>query len=146
MTQPLSESDLTGLRSAIRSYTLRTRRSLTADQVELFTRLTDVPCKYSYELGRCLLASIDSKSPVISNELQLLRDQMEKIGTRKEKLESDFRMIVSAARGTPYSDQFGEAHQPLNRQKVLAGLEQTELVKANLEKLSEVYRELQGKP
>lgn len=143
MVKPLTDEDLAQIRQVGKSYMERVGRPWNKREVELFLKSTELTYKYNYELGRCLLHSIDGGSPFISNELKRLRLQMEETGlTRKSKLDSDFRSIIATGKGTTYTDEFGEIRSPLRREGVLAGFQKVELIKTNMEKMSLVYREL----
>ena len=93
----LEKQDLERVRRIHKSYTKRTGRPITKHEVKLMTQATETLCQYNYEIGGCLLQSIDTKKPYISDELKRLRGKMEDLGyARKSKLDADFRQIVSA--------------------------------------------------
>jgi hypothetical protein len=143
LQEPLKDKDLERIKRVNKSYMKRVGRSMTRQESELFTQLIEITYQYNYELGRCLLHSIDSKQPFISDDLERLRAIMESLGfARKSKLDADFRKITSAAKGDVWTDEFGQQYHPLTREDALARLEEMQVMKDNFEKLSEVFKEL----
>ena len=68
---------------------------------------------------------------------------MESLGfARKSKLDADFRKITAAANGEIWTDEFGQKYHPLTREDVLDGFEKINVMKANFERLSKVFKEL----
>lgn len=142
LQEPLEHKDLERIKRVHKRYMKRVGRSMTRQEVELFTQRIQITWQYNYELGRCLLVSIESRQPFISNDLELLRAIMERLGTRKSKLDADLRKISFAAKGDVWSDEFGQKYNPLTREDVLAGFEEMRFVKDNFKKVSEVFEEL----
>jgi len=143
LQQPLKDEDIDRIKRVNKSYMKRVGRSWTGQEAELLTKLNEITYKYNYEIGRCLLQSIDSKQPFISNDLEQLRAVMESLGfARKSKLDADFRKITAAANGEIWTDEFGQKYHPLTREDVLDGFEKINVMKANFERLSKVFKEL----
>lgn len=136
VNEPLTEDDLAEYARAGKMYSQRVGRPLKSEEVEQFRKLMEIPYEYSRELGRCLLMSFDGKQPIVSTQLEQLRWKMEELGVREGKLETDMKMIVSAARGTEYTGEFGQRYYPVERGNILAGLQLTEVMKSNMEKLA----------
>jgi hypothetical protein len=142
MQKPLQESDLERLRKILDSYHQRVGRLMQKEYVDLFISMMEIPIEYNYELGKCLLYSVDSKDPYISNELRNLRAEMEMLGTTdKKKLDSDFKRIRATGIGEPWEDEFGITYEPLTREEVLAGIKETDMMKENFKKVSIILRE-----
>lgn len=138
MREPLEKQDLERVRRIHKSYTKRTGRPITKHEVKLMTQATETLCQYNYEIGGCLLQSIDTKKPYISDELKRLRGKMEDLGyARKSKLDADFRQIVSAANNEVWTDEFGKQFYPLKREDVLKGIDKAKMVNENFKKWSE---------
>ena len=98
--------------------------------------------KYNRALGQTLLASIDNKQPIMLSEFEALHQEMKLFGYSGEaKLESDWRMVVSAGNGREWIDQFGDSHPPLTRQDVLAGLSDIQITPENQSRIAQVFRE-----
>lgn len=144
--EPLEDNDLERIKRVYMSYSKRVGRYMTREEADLLPKIMEIIYQYNYELGRCLLLSIDSKQPVISDELERLRARMETLGfARKSKLDADFQKIVRAARGDVWTDEFGQQYYPPTRENVLAGLKETRVtrvMKDNFDKVSEVFKEL----
>ncbi len=137
MREPLEDEDLKRFTKVVADYSRRVARPLSKQDLWIFAMLLETTYQYDYELGRCLLHSIDGGEPFVSNDLERLRQLMETQGfARKAKLDADYRKIVSAARGKIFTDEFGNQYHPTTRQDVLDGFEQIEMVKGNLDKIS----------
>jgi hypothetical protein len=135
MREPIEEEDLERVRSINKSYTKRTGRQMTEQEVMLMTLAIETLCQYNLEIGRCLLQSINTKKPFISDELKRLRGKMEDLGyARKSKLDADFRKIVSAAYNEVWADESGKKFYPLKREDVLKGIDETKMVNDNINK------------
>ena len=132
MTGVLSDSDLRELRSVVDSYTRRTGRPIPSSDVEAFTIAMESVSDYNSELGRCLLQSLDSKQPVISQRLEELTRQVVANGTRQAKADADRRMIHAAASGEPYADEFGDEYEAPTREDILESLRHVDQIKANM--------------
>ncbi len=143
VNEPLTEDDLAEYARAAKMYSQRVGRPLKSEEVEQLKKFMEIPYEYNRELGRCLLMSFDGKQPFVSTKLEQLRRKMEELGvTREGKLETDMRMIVSAAHGTEYTGEFGQRYHPVERGNILTGLQLTEVMKSNMEKLAVVLEGL----
>jgi len=142
MQEPLQESDLERLRRIMESYHQRVGRLFEKEDLDLFLSMMEIPIEYNYELGKCLLYSVDSKDIYISNELRNLRAEMEMLGSAdKEKLDNDFKRIRATGIGESWEDEFGIKYKPLTREEVLAGIKETDMMKENFKKVSNIFRE-----
>ena len=138
MREPLEKQDLERVRRIHISYTKRTGRPITKYEVKLMTQAIETLSQYNYEIGECLLKSIDTKKPYISDKLKRFRGKMENLGyARKSKLDADFRQIVSVANNEVWTDEFGKQFYPLKREDVLKGIEKAKMVNENFNKYIE---------
>jgi len=135
MREPLEEEDLERVRRVNKNYTKRTGRQMTEQEVMITTQAIETISQYKLEFGRCLLQSIDTKKPLISDDLKRLRGKMEDLGyARKSKLDADFRQIVSAANNEVWTDESGKKFDPLKREDVLKWLNNLKMVNNNINK------------
>ena len=145
--EPLLDNDLESLKRVIKNYTKRTGRPMTKEQTDLLIKSYEIIFKYSHELFQCLLLSIDSKKPCISNELKFFRTQVESLGLRrKSDFDDDLKNITSAANREVWINQYGQNCYPLTRNDVLSGLEQAKIIEDNCNKISAVFKEVSNYP
>jgi hypothetical protein len=142
MNEPLSEQDLRAVREMCLSYEKRVGRKMEPAHLAVLSKLQDKTNDYNQELGRCLLMSIDSKAPFVSEELRRLRKEMESTGlVDKAKLDDDFAKITAAGNGTEFTDRFGKSYYPTTREDVLTGLGQLERVHVNMDSMYRAFEE-----
>lgn len=138
MREPLEKKDLERVRRVYKGYTKRTGRPITKYEAKLMTQATETLGQYNYEISRCLLQSINTKKPYISDDLKRLRGKMEDLGyARKSKLDADFRQIVSAANNEVWIDEFGKKYNPLKLEDVLKKIDRAKMVNDNFKKFTE---------
>ncbi|MEP7366707.1 MAG: hypothetical protein ABI972_25905 [Acidobacteriota bacterium] len=141
MQLPLLEADLAKFRLAVKSYTDRTGVSVTEAHIRTFTQASEDSARYNYELGRCIISSMDMKQPFESNDLIELRKKLQESGlVRSTKLETDRRMIIAAGHNEPYVDEFDQKWHPPRREEVLRKLDLLEVTRQNFKKMAEAYR------
>jgi len=140
MREPLEE-DLERVRRVNKNYTKRIGRQMTEQEVMITTQAIETISQYKLEFGRCLLQSIDTKKPLISDDLKRLRGKMEDLGyARKSKLDADFRQIVSAANNEVWTDESGKKFDPLKREDVLKWRNNLKMVNNNINKYIRCHR------
>jgi hypothetical protein len=139
MHTELTDDDIASLESTLLSYAKRSGRKLTTTDVEAFTRTMDMNYRYNRELAQCLLMSLHARSPHISSDLEKLASEMKGAGAREEKLDSDRRMLISAATGDTYTDQFGTRRRAPGIAEVEAGLENLKLVERNMNRVRAAF-------
>jgi len=133
--EPLEKEDLERVRRVNESYTKRTGRRMTEQEVMFAMQAFEILGQYKLELGRCLLQSFDTKKPYLSQELKRLRGEMENLGyARKSKLDGDFRRIISVANNEVWTDEYGKKYYPLNREDILRGVEEIKVLNDNINK------------
>ena len=141
MREPLEEEDLERVRRVNKNYTKRIGRQMTEQEVMITTQAIETISQYKLEFGRCLLQSIDTKKPLISDDLKRLRGKMEDLGyARKSKLDADFRQIVSAANNEVWTDESGKKFDPLKREDVLKWRNNLKMVNNNINKYIRCHR------
>jgi len=137
----LDDQDLAKYREAIRKYTVRANKRQPPEEMKLFRDFLRVLYEYNQELGQCLLESLEKRTPVLTAKLKTLQKQSEQFGTRRARLDSDYRKILSAATGAEWTDESGKRHASISRSQVLAGLKRNQAVKASLDKIVLLYKE-----
>ena len=53
----------------------------------------------------------------------------------RTSIDADFRNVVSSGNSEPYVDEFGKLRRPLQRDEVLAGMKNLEMVKDNMDRI-----------
>ncbi|MBK8285775.1 MAG: hypothetical protein IPK97_13410 [Ahniella sp.] len=136
---PLVEADLDSVRSVCQHYTTRTGIRMSRAEVTALGDILTLTYRYNVELGRCLLLSLDSGQPFVSKAYGELAQQMVATGyARKGKIDADRSLLVSTARRTRSTNEFGEEFAPLTRGSILASNAHLETVKPNFDKIAQV--------
>jgi hypothetical protein len=136
---PLEDADFDSLRFVCQHYIARTGTRWTRSEIRALNENQNLTYRYNVELGRCLLLSLDSGSPFYSKAYSDLAQQMAEAGfARKAKLDSDRMLLVSTARHTRSTNEFGELFEPLTRESILASNARLEAVRPNFEMISQI--------
>jgi len=146
LAEPLSETDLGEYKQIASEYSARTGRAIPENDIDFFLAVMRFTTDYNRELGRCLLVSIDQKSPFVSPELDSLRSRVKAVGSiRSEKLEADYREIESVAYARNWTDESGHQVEPLTKKDILETLKHVDVQDQNFKKMAEVMREIAKK-
>ncbi len=93
-------------------------------------------------MSNCLLLTLDTKKPVITDKLIELSYDMEiYVMAEKRELEEDLNILKSVATGNSWTDRYGRKHFPLTREEVLSQKKIGDMHKNNLNKITAVFRE-----
>ncbi len=138
---PLSNADILAYRAVVADYTVKSGKRQPATQVKLFRVFFAMRYQYQREFGTCLLASLNTKKPILTAQFIKLGHEMKRLGYSKEKLESDYLRIASVASASKYTDSSGQSYYPPTRAQIIDGLRRNEVVKTNFERLAAVYEE-----
>jgi hypothetical protein len=126
-------ADIESLRSIWRRYSHRTGKPLPGGYTRGFLKNVHLVYEYDRELEKCVLLSMDSRTPFISGALRTLRSRMEEThAAPMEKLDADFRLLASVASRTPWRTQDGDTIPPLGREQVLGVMQAVELFGRNV--------------
>jgi hypothetical protein len=135
----LVEADLDSVRSVCQHYTTRTGKRMSHAEVTALGDILTLTYRYNVELGRCLLLSLDSGQPFVSKAYGELALQMVATGyARKGKIDSDRSLLVSTARRTRSTNEFGEEFAPLTRESIMASNTHLDTAKPNFDKIAQV--------
>jgi len=144
LEEPINDNDLKRLRECLEGYANRTGLPLFRDEseIKLFTEMIDGIIQYNYELAKCLLLSYDGKQPFISNELKELREKIKLTGlVDEEKLEDDYKEILSVADRDEFTDRFGRTYI-ISREDIMSGFDEVKVMEENFKKILKVYKEI----
>ena len=143
--EPINKDDIMSLHNIFLNYCERIEipKEAHAYISEFFAGIIEVPAEYHYELKQCLLLSIESNKPIITHDLEKLKEKMEMFGFGKEhKFKTDLKRIEAAGRGEAWTDIFGNIHAPITRKEVLAEIQMAKTMIQNYKKISEEFKKL----
>ena len=140
--EPLTDSDLASIRSALKSYTDRTGNYLTQNDVDGFTGLIKQSNDYQYELGQSLLFSWDQQKVFTTSGFDKLYIEVQQAGYRKPgALQLDKDRLKAAAEHQNYSvDEDGNKYE-FSREIILQGIDQVNVARQNMDKIVSVFNE-----
>jgi len=135
MEEPLDDDDLKRLSEINKNYEKRVGRSISGEEVLLATQFIKLIVEYRGELASCLLKSLETKKPFISEKLKKLNSEMRHLGMdSKAELDSDFRAIRAAGTGEIWTDENGQKRYPATREDILKEIKKNEMVNDNIKK------------
>jgi hypothetical protein len=140
--EPLTDSDLENIRSALQSYTDRTGNYLTQNDVDGFTALIKQSNDYQYELGQSLLFSWDQHKIYTTSAFDKLYKEMEQANYRKPgALQFDKDRLKQAADNQSYSEDADGNRYEFGREVILQGIDKANIARKNMDKIILVFNE-----
>lgn len=140
--EPLVDSDLENLRTALKSYTNRTGNHLTQNDVDAFTGLIKQSNDYQYELGQSLLFSWDQHKIYTTSGFDKLFKEMQQVNYRKPgSLQFDKDILKQAAEHQSHSEDENGNKYEFSRKVILHGIDKVNLARENMDKIISVFNE-----